>query len=94
MVRLIGASIAMGIMLSSEALAVCTCSCVGGMARPICTSPLDIAPFCPPTVCGIVPPSVQPIQPPYVPPVGTSVCSPRQVFNPYSGRYEWRQLCY
>jgi hypothetical protein len=80
-------------LLSVNASAACVCRCVNGHMQPICTSALDIPPICPPTVCQIVPPSVAPVPIPMVPPVGATYCSPQQVLNPYTGRYEWRTVC-
>lgn len=73
--------------------AQCVCRCVNGNNVPLCRSTLDLPPICPPTVCQIAPPSVSPIESPRLPPLGTSSCQQQQVFNPGSGRYEWRQVC-
>lgn len=78
---------------ASPALANCVCRCVNGHMQPLCSSPLDIAPICPPTICGIVPPSVTPIQPPKIPPLGTTNCQQAQVMNPNTRQYEWRTVC-
>ncbi len=77
----------------SPASASCICRCVGGFVQAICSSSLDVEPICAPQVCPVVPPSVTPVQPPIVPPIGTNACGPSQVFNPYTGQYEWRTLC-
>ena len=91
-IRFVGCVMAV-MTLASIAYADCVCRCVGGEMRPICQSPLEVPPICPPTVCQIVPPSVAPIGVPMVPPVGTSQCSPRQVLNPYTNQYEWKTIC-
>lgn len=71
----------------------CICTCVNGVNQPLCTSPLDIPPICPPKICPIEPPSVEPIRPPRIPPIGTKRCWMEQVLNPYSGQYEWIEIC-
>ena len=73
--------------------ASCVCRCVNGEMRALCSSSLDIAPICPPTICPITPPSIAPIQTPRVPPVGTTACRQVQVFNQRTGQYEWREVC-
>lgn len=83
-----------GVALSSGAHAACQCVCMNGVVEAICSSTLDIEPICPPRICPITPPSVAPIQAPRVPPVGTSTCFPRQIYNEYSRRYEWREVCF
>lgn len=82
-----------GIFFYSPVHASCVCRCVNGNMQPLCTSSIDLPPICPPTVCGIVPPSLAPLQPPQLPPLGTSRCEQRQVQNPATGRYEWREVC-
>ena len=83
-----------GAVLASNANAACQCVCMNGEVRAVCSSTLDIEPICPPRVCPITPPSVEPIQRPRVPPVGTSNCVQRQIYNEYTRRYEWREVCY
>ena len=78
---------------ASEVLAACQCVCMNGQNVPLCTSSIDLRPICPPKICPITPPSVQPIQPPVVPPIGTTNCRQEQVFNAYTGRYEWQTVC-
>ena len=74
--------------------ASCRCVCMNGEVRAVCSSTLDIEPVCPPRVCPIVPPSVEPIQRPKIPPVGTSSCVQKQIYNEYTRRYEWKEVCY
>lgn len=81
------------ILIPARAHAACTCSCVGGQMQAICTSTLDIRPPCL-GICPIAPPAVRPIAPLGIPPIGTSSCGPEQVLNPYTHRYEWRQICH
>ncbi len=83
-----------GSVLASNSNAACQCVCMNGEVRAVCSSTLDIEPICPPRVCPITPPSVEPIQQPRVPPVGTSNCVQRQIYNEYTHRYEWREVCY
>ena len=73
--------------------AACVCRCVNGEMKPICESSLDLPPICPPSICPLTPPSIAPLQPPTLPPLGTKNCSQQQVFNPLTGRYEWRTIC-
>ena len=82
------------LVVSLTAMADCVCRCVNGQMQAICTSTLDIPPICPPTICSIAPPSIQPIPTPRIPPIGTTRCAPQQVYNPYTGRYEWKEVCW
>lgn len=77
-----------------SANADCQCVCIDGEVRAVCSSTIDIESICPPRNCPIVPPSVEPIQQPTVPPVGTSNCIQQQIYNEYTGQYEWRDVCY
>lgn len=83
-----------GMALFTNANAACQCVCMNGEMQAVCSSTLDIEPICPPRICPITPPSVEPIQRPRVPPVGTSNCVQRQIYNEYTRRYEWREVCY
>ena len=78
----------------SDVFASCSCECVGGRVVPICSSSLDIRPICPPRICPITPPSIAPITPPRVPPIGTTNCRQMQIYNPRTGQYEWKEVCY
>ena len=89
--KAIAALIVLAFPLTVEA--ACVCRCVTGEMRALCQSSIDIEPICPPTVCPIVPPSITPIQTPRVPPVGTTQCRQVQVFNGFTNRYEWREVC-
>ncbi len=73
--------------------AECICTCVDGQNVPLCRNAIDLQPLCPARICPIVPLRIQPINPPTIPPLGTSGCSQQQVLNPYTGQYEWRQVC-
>lgn len=84
---------ACGALPAKQANANCVCRCVNGSVQAICSSAIDLPPICAPTICPIAPSSIAPIGPPTVPPVGTSHCTQQQVLNPYTNRYEWRQVC-
>jgi len=77
----------------SKLEAACKCMCVDGEMQPICTSVIDIPPPCL-GICSIAPLSIPPITVPKIPPIGTSKCEMRQVKNPNSGSYEWKEVCY
>lgn len=81
-------------LFTSASDAKCVCSCVNGQVVPLCDNALDIEPICPPRICPFTPPSVEPINPPRVPPIGTQTCTMKQVYNEWTKRYEWRQVCY
>lgn len=88
-------SISIVLLLSTfVANATCKCVCMNGTVQAVCTNTLDIQPICSPTICPIVSPSVQPMQTPTVPPIGTTNCSPEQIYNQYTGQYEWKTVCY
>lgn len=71
----------------------CTCQCVNGQMQPLCESSIDLPPICPPTICPIQTPSIAPLPSLGIPPLGTTRCRQVQVFNQYSMRYEWREVC-
>lgn len=81
------------LMASSNAHAGCTCQCVNGRVTPICSNALEAPPICSPQICPITPPSIAPMNPLRVPPIGTSNCTMKQVYNNYTGQYEWKQIC-
>ena len=81
------------LLVPAAADAGCVCRCVNGEVQAVCSSSLDIEPICAPAICPITPPAIRPIDPPTVPPIGTSSCRSEQVLNPYTGAYEWRQVC-
>lgn len=76
-----------------QAQASCECRCVGGSMQSLCSSSIDIPRICPATTCELPPLSLAPIQAPPLPPLGTSQCSQRQVLNPETRQYEWRNIC-
>ena len=88
---LVGGLFSLG--LSASAVADCICNCVNGRVQPICSRVNEIPPICSPQICPIQPPSIQPISPPTIPPIGTQRCGMKQVLNPFTGQYEWKQIC-
>lgn len=84
---------ALSILASAPGRAACTCICVDGQNRPLCSEVTDIEPICPPRLCPSAPRSTRPLDPQLLPPDGTRSCSMEYVYNPYAQRYEWRQLC-
>jgi hypothetical protein len=80
-------------LMTADAWAACVCRCVDGQMQPLCESSIDLPPVCPATLCALPLPLSKPIEPPALPPLGTKKCSPRQVQNPDTGQYEWRDLC-
>ena len=77
----------------NQAQAGCSCQCVNGQVRALCSSAIDIKPICSPRVCPITPPSVKPIDTPSIPPIGTKVCTNMQVYNDVTFQYEWKKVC-
>ena len=77
--------------LAPQAQAACTCQCVNGTLRPLCSSPMDLQPtncmgFCPMTAPSL--PSVTPT----VPPLGTGVCEQARVCD-RSGNCRSQRVC-
>ncbi len=77
---------------SSAVLADCTCVCVDGLNRPLCSEVTDIEPVCPPKVCPDAP-AAKPLEPYRLPPFDARNCSMKYLYNKYAERYEWRQVC-
>lgn len=73
--------------------ASCTCTCINGSVQAVCTSTMDLPPLCAPRICPLTPPSLQPLSPPTLPPLGTQSCEMKQVWNPRTNQYEWKQVC-
>jgi hypothetical protein len=92
MMRLLLA-LAFGGVLSATAEADCECRCVDGEMQPLCSSSIDLPPLCPTTPCSLAPLSIAPLPSMQLPPLGTSHCSQRQVLNPATRQYEWRNVC-
>ncbi len=80
-------------LISNNSHAACSCICVNGLNRPLCSSVSDLKPLCPPKVCPRVPPITRPLDQSRLPPVGTSICSSKYIYNKYNQRYEWRLFC-
>jgi hypothetical protein len=78
----------------SAADAGCRCACVNGEVRALCSSTIDLEPICPPRICPLVPPAIEPLPSLRLPPLGTSECRMAQVLNPWSRRYEWKEVCH
>jgi hypothetical protein len=76
-----------------SAQAVCVCQCLNGLAQSVCTSTLDVPPFCPAIACSFAPPPLAVNPAPFLPQKDTRSCQMTQIYNPNSGRYEWRELC-
>jgi hypothetical protein len=84
------------ILLGSSAAGLradCTCVCVDGLNRPLCSDSRDSVPVCPPRMCPDDSLTTRPRDELRLPPTGTQSCSMQYVYNRYSRRYEWRQLC-
>src|SRR4051794_14630090 len=71
------------LLVSARAEASCRCQGVDGEMQPLCSSPIDIPPICPPRICPIAGPSIAPINPPTIPPIGTSSCRQARICDPY-----------
>jgi len=92
MIRVLGFA-CVGLTAATMASAACQCACVGGTVQAICQSAIDLKSICAPTICPITPPAIAPIAAPRVPPIGTSHCASRQVYDPSTGQYVWKELC-
>ena len=79
--------------IPNQAQASCSCKCVNGQVKALCSSSIDLKPICSPRVCPITPPSVKPIDTPSIPPIGTKVCTNKQVYNDATFQYEWKKVC-
>lgn len=71
----------------------CSCQCVNGQNVPLCSSPFDLKPLCPPVLCPMALPYTG-LQPGGLPPLGSSGCRTVQVLNPMTMMYEARTVCY
>jgi hypothetical protein len=81
------------ISIATLAGAECACECVNGAQQAICSSAIELRPICPPRICPIVPRAITPIMPPYIPPIGTSGCRMEQVYNNFTGMYQFERVC-
>ena len=82
------------VFVAPDLIARCQCVFMNGEVRAVCSSTLDIEPICSPRIYPLTPPSIKPIQQPRVPPIGTSRCVQKQIYNEYTRRYEWKEVCY
>ena len=74
---------------------MCSCECVSGSVRPVCSKPPKIMPICPPRICEPSRAKV-PIPRKFVPPpprIKPSNCQQRRVKNPNTNQYIWRTIC-
>ena len=92
--RYLVSMLALFLSIATNAHADCVCRCVNGRMEPLCSSVVDMRPFCPPsTLCPTAtPPTLAPPDLRIAPPVGTRRCFQRQVFNPNSGQYECKEF--
>ncbi len=81
------------ITANKETQAACTCECVNGRSVPICSSTMDLPPFCS-QMCPLNPSQLQPLGRNNLPPLGTRNCEFMQVYNPVTHIYEWKNVCY
>ena len=81
------------ILWSDNLSAKCTCTCVNGENQALCDNSIDLKPICPLTICPIVPFSIKPLKLPSIPPIGASSCTQKQVLDPQTRRYEWKEIC-
>ncbi len=94
--KIFGAVLVLGAVAANARVeAACSCQCVDGANRPVCTSPLDInVQICPTGTCkpttGVPHPSVSH---PSLDPVGASSCQQQQVLNTRTQQYEQQRLC-
>ena len=79
-------------IVSRESKASCVCACVDGEMRALCTSTLDLEPFCM-GICPLTNPSIKPLDSLELPPLGTTNCTNRQVYNSWTKKYEWERVC-
>ena len=86
-------AIVLVLFLVGSVMADCTCECVDGKVVAVCESSIDLPPICPPRICPLDVPAIEPIKSPRVPPVGTTDCYQKRVYNRYTGRYEWKEIC-
>lgn len=84
-----------GLLLTGadEARAGCTCVCVDGLNRPLCSSVTERKPLCPPRVCPREPAVTRPLEQSRPAPRTRQTCSREKIYNRYSKRYEWWHLC-
>ena len=77
---------------ANKTKAACKCVCVDGVKQNLCSSALDIKVPCI-GIFPLKPPGIAPLPSLKLPPLGTTSCRQAQVYNSYTGRYEWRRVC-
>jgi hypothetical protein len=81
------------ITVPGTAEAACTCRCLDGKAKAICSSGTDIPPLCNATKCPLSTPQRTPLDAREPAPPVKPGCTTRQVYNPDTARHEWAQIC-
>lgn len=81
-----------GAMFASEANAGCSCQCVDGYRRSVCSNPFDIPPICSQLPCPFGRVSTDPNLSPLVGPRPNS-CQSVEQCDDY-GNCKWRQVCH
>ena len=82
------------VFLINSAWSYCTCVCINGENQAVCSnSTFDIPPICPPKLCSIAPSEVQPLQPDTIDPSGEQDCRIEEVYDLYTERYVWQEVC-
>lgn len=92
MLKLVGVTAILLLVLPPSARAECICQCVNGQMRPLCDNSMDMRPICPMTICPMASPSITPIQPPMIPPIGTSNCRQARICDAF-GNCRWQTVC-
>ena len=75
-----------------KANASCRCACLDGKNQSICTSVYEFK-NCPVMTCPFERNSYQPLPSQKLKPYGTTSCRQAQVWNSWTGRYEWERVC-
>lgn len=71
----------------------CVCKCVNGNVEAICENAFELKPLCSPMICPLPTPSIAPLELPSLPPIGTTQCRQEQIYNEWTGSYEWVEIC-
>ena len=75
-----------------KANAYCYCACLDGKNQSICTSVYEFK-NCPRMTCPKERYSYEPLPSQKLNPYGTTSCRQAQVWNHWTGRYEWERVC-
>jgi hypothetical protein len=89
----IALAFAASLLLAAEARAACTCECIEGQERALCTSLRDEIPVCGRKACPAPPWSAKPSDSKLPPPPGTYGCEPMRVYDRLSNHHSWSELC-